>query len=59
MKADFERLHELICLAHRSDNNNLMIASSFSKLLKLKNQKRAYDTEEEVYGDIVQYFAAV
>ena len=59
MKADFEQLHGLICLSHRPDNNNLMIASSLSKLLKLKNQKRAYDTEEEVYGDTVQYYAVV
>ena len=59
MKADFEQQHELICLSHRHDNNKLMIASTSCKLLKFKNKKRAFDTEEELYSDTVKCFAAI
>ena len=59
MKADFEQLHGLICISHRPTNNKLMIASNFCKLLKFKNKKRAYYTEEELYSDTVKCFAAV
>ena len=58
-RTDFEDLHRLIAKFIQSKDDYMALAFSGSKLLKCKIEKKAYETEEQIYSEAVTVIEAM